>query len=152
MAALSPFLLQFSHLNPHFLSHTVRLSLRPHFSPPRAAPPDSSASSGDSSPTPSSERDTNSRGSSSLNELNYNGKNKEKKKKRREKTVIRRDPIQIGVRTAREETTKEKEETSATEGAFLLGWLGLGALIFVEGIALAASGENYNWLLYGFQL
>lgn len=40
---------------------------------------------------------------------------------------------------SQKEDIKAKEQ-SQIESAFLLTWLGLGAIILVEGIALAASG------------
>lgn len=130
---LSSSLLRFSHIDSHFLSHSVRFYSKPLLSPLRAAPPDSSPKSGESSAPPSSEK-------KNIDELNYDSK-KNKKKRRKDRTVIRRDPIRVGVTSPREEK-KEAEEQSAAEGAFLLAWLGLGALILVEGVALAASGEN----------
>lgn len=42
------------------------------------------------------------------------------------------------------------EEESVNEKAFLLTWLGLGGVIFVQGIALASSGICYLIYLLHF--
>ena len=39
---------------------------------------------------------------------------------------------------------EQAKEQSVNESAFLLTWLGLGGVILVEGIALAASGMIFG--------
>ncbi|GAB2294094.1 hypothetical protein Dimus_028311 [Dionaea muscipula] len=59
--------------------------------------------------------------------------------KRERATVIRRSPLEKP-RFPDKEGEQQAKEKAQIESAFLLAWLGLGALILVEGIALAASG------------
>ena len=44
---------------------------------------------------------------------------------------------------SKEEEAKTEEQRKS-ESAFLLAWLGLGGIILVEGIVLAASGMSAN--------
>ncbi|XP_058104613.1 protein LPA2 [Magnolia sinica] len=66
----------------------------------------------------------------------------EKKKRSRERAaVIRRSPIdKPDLFSESQPSDRQQQQQDVNESAFLLTWLGLGVLILVEGIALAASG------------
>ncbi|XP_010536527.1 PREDICTED: protein LOW PSII ACCUMULATION 2, chloroplastic [Tarenaya hassleriana] len=62
-----------------------------------------------------------------------------KKKTKGKRVVVRRSPVEKPVFATEEEAAKA-EEQRRNESAFLLAWLGLGGIILIEGIVLAASG------------
>ncbi|CAI9092074.1 OLC1v1027221C1 [Oldenlandia corymbosa var. corymbosa] len=64
---------------------------------------------------------------------------KKQKGKRERASVIRRAPLEKPSFAAQNDEGKAKEQ-SQNESAFLLAWLGLGAIILVQGLVLAASG------------
>lgn len=65
---------------------------------------------------------------------------KRKQRDKRERaSIIRRTPVEKPAFVSQEDEAKAKEQ-SKNESAFLLAWLGLGGIILVEGIVLAASG------------
>ena len=68
---------------------------------------------------------------------------KKKQSKTERASVIRRVPVQKPTFLSQKEEAQVKEQ-SRNESAFLLAWLGLGGVILVEGIALAASGIITN--------
>ncbi|KAL8151335.1 hypothetical protein V2J09_021143 [Rumex salicifolius] len=70
-----------------------------------------------------------------------NTNRKKQKSGRRERgAVIRRSPVERPAFLDKKDGEKIGKEQAQIESAFLLTWLGLGALILIEGIVLAASG------------
>lgn len=75
-------------------------------------------------------------GSSASSPTKPDGNSKQKKGRA---SIIRRSPVEKPVLLSEEDEAKAKE-MGTNESAFVLAWLGLGGVILVEGLALAASG------------
>ncbi|KAI4332017.1 hypothetical protein L6164_016960 [Bauhinia variegata] len=94
---------------------------------------------------------SSSSSNSTKNANSATGKRKQKGKRERA-SIIRRSPVQKPAFVAEKDEGKAKEQ-SKNESAFLLAWLGFGAVILVEGISLAASGflpEEWDKLFVKF--
>ncbi|KAJ7949613.1 protein LOW PSII ACCUMULATION 2, chloroplastic [Quillaja saponaria] len=77
--------------------------------------------------------------SSSKSDANTATGNRNGRSKRERASIIRRSPVEKPAFVSEEDKGRVKEQ-SRNESAFLLTWLGLGAVILVEGLILAASG------------
>ncbi|KAJ4953335.1 hypothetical protein NE237_030167 [Protea cynaroides] len=87
---------------------------------------------GSSSPSPSYGKLREKEGTES-------NKRKGKRSTERDSSIIRRSPVEKPAFLSQQGESQSEEKTR-NENAFLLTWLGLGSLILVEGIVLAASG------------
>lgn len=76
-------------------------------------------------------------------------KKKNSKSKRERASVVRRAPVEKLSVLSKEEEAKAKEMMK-NESAFLLAWLGIGGIILLQGVALAASGMIKVPLYYHF--
>ncbi|GFZ15221.1 hypothetical protein Acr_24g0014110 [Actinidia rufa] len=108
---------------------------------------DSSSTSNPSSPSTDPPKPTSQGlgfGSSSSNspkpKPNPVGIKKKQRGKGERASIIRRAPVEKPEFVSQQEEPLSKEQIR-NENAFLLAWLGLGGVILVEGIALAASVE-----------
>lgn len=122
----------------HFYHHL------PHLTAIKAQNDSSSSSS--TEPTQSTDNTSSpigfgsSSSNSSSSPLSNTTRNKQKGKKERA-SIIRRAPVETPKFVSKPQRGGgESNQQGSNERAFLLTWLGLGSLIIVEGIALAASG------------
>ncbi|KAG9454531.1 hypothetical protein H6P81_007435 [Aristolochia fimbriata] len=106
-------------------------------------PPDQQASVTVSSPSTKSKGlgfGSSVEDSSSVSTRKDKERGSKKKGSRDRASVVRRTPIDKPPLLSPDKDTQSEKQQSTNEGAFLLTWLGLGILIFVQGIVLAASG------------
>ncbi|KAL9269332.1 LPA2-like protein [Drosera capensis] len=143
------------HLHSPLLSLNSRS--RPHRSTTTTITCQTSSSS--STPEPDKPVPSSGQGFGPRPAQNRPSKNKGKGAKRESEKVIRRAPIAkkpelLGLgRNEGGEVEGKGKESSRGEDVFLLAWLGLGGVILVEGVTLAASGflpEEWDKFLVKF--
>ncbi|KAL3834594.1 hypothetical protein ACJIZ3_009330 [Penstemon smallii] len=78
-------------------------------------------------------------GSSAAASTSAPAKKKQPKGKRERASIIRREPLEKP-NFGTPNQVAQADELSKNESAFLIAWLGLGAVILTEGIILAGSG------------
>ncbi|GAB2261730.1 hypothetical protein Droror1_Dr00002727 [Drosera rotundifolia] len=147
------------HLHSPLISLTSRA--RPHRSTTNTTTTTCQTSSSSSTPEPDMPVPSSGQGFGPRSAQNRPSKNKGKGAKRESEKVIRRAPIVkqpelLGLGRNEGGETKGKgkrKESSRGEDVFLLAWLGLGGVILVEGVTLAASGflpEEWDQFLVKF--
>jgi len=126
-------------------SHKSHLHL-PHRTTIKAQNSSSSSSSSSSPESSESTDETSSTApSSATTPLGFGSSatsspEKKQKGKKERSRIIRRQPVETPKFVSQQKEQGVSNEQGANERAFLLAWLGLGSIIIVEGIALAASG------------
>ncbi|XP_050226164.1 protein LPA2 [Mercurialis annua] len=78
--------------------------------------------------------------STTNNPASVSSKKKKQKGKRERASIIRRTPLEKPTFASQEIGEDKANEQSRNESAFLLAWLGLGGIILIQGLVLAASG------------
>ncbi|KAK4431611.1 protein LOW PSII ACCUMULATION 2, chloroplastic [Sesamum alatum] len=132
----------FTTNRPHLLIHTpthrrpTNISIK---SQQDSSSEDTISGSGPSSKKPGGSSPASGFGSSAAASTTAPAKKKQPKGRRERASVIRRAPVEKPSFATPEEAARA-EELRKNESAFLLTWLGLGAIILFQGIALAASG------------
>ncbi|KAF7824904.1 protein LOW PSII ACCUMULATION 2, chloroplastic [Senna tora] len=153
MALQTHFLPSFANRAYHLHHHTLLFSPSQHSLTIRSQKPSESSNStanfDDTASISAPPQQSNSPGvgfgSSSSNSSRNNANaaaatsRKKQKGKRERASIIRRSPVEKPAFVSEIDESKAKEQNK-NESAFLLTWLGFGAVILVEGIVIAASG------------